>query len=340
MNLHESNGKRGLLPKGLLLALAVGVLGTPFRAAAELPDTATLLGDLGLSPAEIAQVEAGQLVRHTVRAASDRELTTAMAFQVSVPPGRLIESARESLLYQVNPDMIAWGTLEGPAKAADFAKLELKPEQVKAYLAAKPGGDLNLSQEEIATFEKLGADASAKVVTDAVRTALAARVEAYRTRGLDGIAPYARDGHDRSPAEEFRIATKAGKLMAKYAPEAHALLLSYPKGKPPGTEEVFRWSQIEAHGVPTISLDQLLLIPDGDAWILVKRQFYVSTGYNTEQSTAAFLPSKAGTVMVYATRTSTDQVTGFGGSAKRSIGSRLLASQLETMFEKARAKVQ
>ena len=32
-----------------------------------------------------------------------------------------------------------------------------------------------------------------------------------------------------------------------------------------------------------------------------------------------------------------DQIEGFGGSAKRSIGSKLLASQLEAMFERARA---
>jgi hypothetical protein len=33
-------------------------------------------------------------------------------------------------------------------------------------------------------------------------------------------------------------------------------------------------------------------------------------------------------------------VTGFGGSAKRSIGSKLLESQLEGIFGKARAKAQ
>ena len=81
----------------------------------------------------------------------------------------------------------------------------------------------------------------------------------------------------------------------------------------------------------------MLLVPDGDAWIVAQRQFYVSTGYNTEQAVAAFLPAASGTLVVYANRTSTDQVTGFGGSAKRSIGSRLLASQLEAIFERARA---
>lgn len=41
-----------------------------------------------------------------------------------------------------------------------------------------------------------------------------------------------------------------------------------------------------------------------------------------------------GTLVIYVNRTSTDQVTGFGGGTKRTIGSRVLASQLEDLFGK------
>ena len=77
-------------------------------------------------------------------------------------------------------------------------------------------------------------------------------------------------------------------------------------------------------------------MPDGDAWLISQRQFYVSRGYNIEQALAAFLPVKEGTLVVYTNRTSTDQVTGFGSSSKRAIGRRLMASQLKDLFEKVR----
>jgi hypothetical protein len=51
------------------------------------------------------------------------------------------------------------------------------------------------------------------------------------------------------------------------------------------------------------------------------------------------MPSQRDTIVAYAGRTSTDQVEGIGGGARRSLGSRVLASQLESMFEKARAQV-
>ena len=89
--------------------------------------------------------------------------------------------------------------------------------------------------------------------------------------------------------------------------------------------------------MPTLALTHSLYVPEGDAFVVAQRQFYVSGGYNCEQGLAALLPMKTGTLVVYSNRTSTDQVTGFGGGAKRSIGSKLLGSQLEELYQKVRS---
>jgi hypothetical protein len=326
-------------------ALAAALLGFGVaQSRAELPKTPELLADVGLKPDEIARIRAGDLVHRDVKAASERELVAGLAFQVAVSPSELVKNSRKDLLDRVDPSVIAFGLVPVPATLADFAKLTLAPDaqkRARAYASARPGEDLNLSSDEIAAFRALGSGAATAAVEAQVRKALLARVQAYRAKGLAGIAPYARaDGQLRSPAKELRTATEASKYLARYAPAAYQFLLSYPDGKPAGTEEVFNWTSFEGHGVPTLSLTQVMLVPDGDAWIVVQREFYVSTGYNVEQAVAGFLPTAGGTVVVYANRTSTDQVTGFGGGAKRSIGSRLLASQLETIFEKARAAVE
>jgi hypothetical protein len=322
----------------LLVLLAAG------PAAAELPEAGALLAELGLSPDEIARVKAGELVHHSVTPASERELTAGLAFQVDVPPAKLVADLKGGLVDHSNPDTIALGDVAGTGSAADFARLTLEPDRAKraqAYVSASPGGDLNLSAGEITDFQKLGGGASPDAVEGALRAALLARLQAYRAQGLAGIAPYARGGgKERSAAEELRTASSAMKALQKHVPAAYGLLLTYPQGKPPGTEERFRWSQFQAHGVPTIDLSHVLFIPEGDGWLVVQRQFYVSTGYNAEQAVAAFLPAQAGTVVVYGNRTSTDQITGFGGSAKRSLGSKLLASQLESLFERVRKAAQ
>lgn len=319
------------------LGLTLALVTFASRSAFALPDAATLLADLGYGPDEIAQVQAGQLVTGTIAPASPRELTVGFAFQVAASPAKLSQDLRAGLLGRVDPTVRKAGEIHGNGTLADFAALGLAPNaDARAAAYTSGSSDLNLSSQEIASFGALSGVAS---VEAQVRAALLARVQSYRAQGLAGIAPYVRGSGVRSVADELRIATQAAKPLRTYAPAAYQLLLDYPAGKPPGLEESFRWTQFDAHGTPTIALSQGLFMPDGDAFLAVQRQFYVSTGYNCEQAVAAFLPTSSGTIVLYANRTSTDQVTGFGGGMKRSIGSEVLESQLRKMFQKLRATV-
>jgi hypothetical protein len=320
-------------------ALALALLAAP--AAAQVPDAATLLADVGFTAEQIAEVEAGKFVQGKSQPSTERELAAAFAFQIAVPPRTLVEQLRTDLLDRTDPNTLAFAMMKSPPGADAFAKLSLQPDAQKraqAYVSARPGGDLNLSASEISRFAALGSGASVEAVEAAVRSALLARLEAYQARGLAGIEPYARSsGAPRAPAEELRAATQATKRLRELMPAAYAYLLETPAKKPPGTEETFRWSHQTAHGVPTISLTHGLFVPDGDAYVAAQRQFYVSSGYNCEQAIAALLPMKGGTLVLYTNRTSTDQVSGFGGGAKRSLGSKVLASQLEELFRKVQA---
>ncbi len=319
-------------------ALALVAFGA-LPATAQTPSAKELLADFEISSDEIARVENGEFVVHSVEPSSERELVAAFSFFVPTTPGDLASQTRPGLLEQVDADTLAYAVIPGTPSLGDFAKLTLQPDppkQAQAYVSAKPGGSLYLWNPEIATFNALGAGAAAPAVEQAVRNALLARLLAYRAQGLAGIAPYAfSDGKQRSPADELRSATQASKKLQKYFPAAYRMLLDYPSSKAPGTEGAFRWTHYLAHGVPTLALTHSLAVPEGDAWVIVQRQFYVSAGYNSEQAVGALLPVQGGTVVVYTNRTSTDQITGFGGSVKRSIGNKLLASQLEELFQKA-----
>jgi len=68
-----------------------------------------------------------------------------------------------------------------------------------------------------------------------------------------------------------------------------------------------------------------------------ERHYYVSAGYNMEQAIVGFLPSGDGTLVVYTSHTSTDQVLGFGASVKRALGCKVMAAELERLFETTRA---
>jgi hypothetical protein len=316
------------------------LVGSPGWAAP--PTVQDFLTLMELSSDDVARAKAGEIIEGTTKGTNDRELVATMAFLVpGVQPDDIVKRGKGGLLDKIDDQTIAFAILPEKPSVQDFAKLKLRPEDVKAFSNAEAGDDLNLSAAEIAALQKLDSKATAAQVEGVVDGLLLARLEAYKTKGLAGIAPYQRsDDEVRSAGADLESASKGSKGLQQVAPEAYKALLDYPSAVPTGTQQSFRWSYIDAHDEPTIVLTQNLYIPDGGVWIVVQRQFYVSKGYNCEQALAAFVPVKEGTAVFYVNRTSTDQVMGFGGGAKRSIGSKLLGSSLKALFMKASRAVE
>lgn len=71
----------------------------------------------------------------------------------------------------------------------------------------------------------------------------------------------------------------------------------------------------------------------------MERHFYISRSHNCLQGIGAALPVEYGAVVLYATRTSTDQVSGFGGSAKRTIGNKIMGGEINSICGFARAQI-
>ena len=323
------------------MALIVVVALAALPAAGSPPTLEDFLAVMKLSEKEVEQASAGKIVTGTGDASHVRELVATMAFVVrGARPDELVVRGEGGMLDDLDEQTIAFSMLPEDPTIESFASLKLRPGDIKQFSRAKAGDDLNLSTAEIDALQKLGKKPSAAQIEEVVRAALLARVRAYKEGGLVGIAPYQRSTSEfRSPAEDLKLASMASDGLQEIAPDAYKALLAYPDSVPEGTEEAYRWSYLEADDEPTIVLTHSLYIPEGDAWIVFQRQFYVSEGYNCEQAIAAFVPVVDGTAAFYINRTSTDQVSGFGGGAKRSIGSKLLASQLKALFSKVQSEV-
>ena len=319
-------------------------------ATAQVPTADQMLRELGFSAADKYQVLTGEFVSTSLKPTSDREIAVALAFLVQVPPHQLIEEARQGLLFSVDPDTIGFGRIHGDGSLDDFSGVTLQPDpeaRTRLYLDAAPGPLLNLSPKEIAAFRSLGGlrgkPTAPVAVREELRRTLLARHRAYRRAGIDGIADYARAGELATPAAgDLRRASEAAVLVEKYAPAFHAVLLGYPQATAPGFLERFDWTHYESHGAggartPLYVLTHRFSMPDGDAYVVGQRHYYVSRSFNVEQAIAAFLPATRGTLVVYVSRRSTDGITGFGGSSKRFIESRAMASQLKSLFGRARA---
>jgi len=308
--------------------------------AAGGPTIQELLPDLPFGESDRPAVVAGKVVSASVDESSERELGIAMALLLKAPIKTLAADIRDASKAQAtNPDIKAMGEITGDAGVDTFKALALAPDGAKEanrYLEAEAGEDFNLSAAEIAAFQGLAnAGASKTEVENQLRKNLSARYQGYRAKGLAGIAPYQREDGPFDPGADLRGATESSTVLKKHFADFYNVLLQYPNAEPQGLEESFHWQVYDLDGRPNLVLTHRLVLPVGDAYVAASRQFYVSRGYNVTQEVAALLPVQEGVLLLYVNRTSTDQVAGFGSSAKHSIGRGVMGKQIEAIMARA-----
>jgi hypothetical protein len=335
------------------LSMWVGlVLCSPVLETWALPTAIELLQELQVSDSDRQSIQEGKIITWSTTEGSDRELALGMAMLAKTKPENLVALFREAAAFKNVSAITAYGKIVGEGTVADFAGVKLAPngeKEARRYLEAEPGDDLNLDAKEIAAFRALksaskdGAVPIQKVET-LIREGLLARYQAYHSKGLAGIAPYARkNGHQTLASDELSIATKESKLVAKYLPAVYNVLLNYPAIKFKEAEELeeqFFWVNIEVFGRPTYALSHRLRFRIGEAFVVVDRHYYASHDYNSLQQGALALPTPNGIVVTYVSRVSTDQVAGFGSSAKHPVSRALMGPYLKDLLEALRAKTE
>ncbi len=316
----------------------VGILLFHSHPVCAQPSAAQVLSDMGWSASDQQRVLNGEFVTNDAAGTSDKDLALSIAFLVKTSPADLSEQIIAGNIIATDPQVQASGEFSSAGSLADLARLQVGTETLQTFLNARPGEALNLSAVEIAAFKALQG-AGPEAALPQLRKMLLDRFQAYKTSGLAGIAPYDRGSSTTDVADELRKASDALSVLHKYMPALQQALIDYPRAVVPGMRQTFRWVHYDIDGTTTLVLMHELTASDGAARAVVQRQYYVSNGYNAEQAVAGFLPVQGGTVVAYTNHTFTDQVAGFGGGVKRSIGRRMMASKLTQMFDTARGRV-
>ncbi len=316
------------------LLLATAVAGA--AAAVDAPIASDVLSRMGFGPRDLQRVLDGEFVRRDVKSDAKDDLAVALSFLVRVPPERFDHDlTQKAFVFKLDPNTLGGDAIAGHGSLADFSGLTLSAAERSFYAHTSAGDAINLSAAELAVLGSL--DGAGPDVDAAMKKILLARYRAYRAKGLAGIAPYDR-GHGKStdPAVSLRLDAESAQALTDFDPALTSYLLGYPRETLPGLTEKFYWLRYRAHGEPVLVLTHAFSVPIGRWSAFGQRQYYVSRGYNSEQAIALFLPVVEGTLVVYLNHTSTDQVLGFGGSAKRAIGERVMLGQLEELFGKLR----
>jgi hypothetical protein len=313
-----------------------------------------ILNEVGFDSDQVTQVRRGEVVSDVQESTADREVATRIAMLVRKPLSEIRAFVTSKPKQpQFDPTILQSGFIQtvcgrdskpddeenlSKKMEKEFSELDLGREEgeaIKLYLE-KPG-ELNLDEGEL---EQLKA-AKREDLANWIRSMLVQRVKSYQKEGLKGIRPYVRGkGKSFSVGDELRHETEVSKLIKREVPAFHRHLLNYPKDRPESAEieEGYSWVNYEVEGKPTyVLIHRIGAVADDGAYAFCERHFFVSRCHNCAQFIGGAFPAEDGTILVAVSRASTDKVTGFGGSMKKLVGSKMMQSKMSAVIEKYQA---
>ena len=290
--------------------------------ARNLPDYQELMQQLGMPQKDIASLHQGEIVFFNVSEGNEKELSVGAVVYLHAQPSKITNFIVTQGLASLDSDVTVEQSIPLQATLASFKGFNFRDgtDDANNFLIATPGSQFNLSTQEYQTIRDIS-QGQPDTAAQAYRKILLQRWQAYRKKGLKGIAAYDRGGGtEASPGVELRTATLENKLLAKYFPVLYNAWLNYPVTLPNGAKEVFFWRNRQVENRPTAILVHRILLSLDAGELILSRQFYVGHSYNSNQLTIVCLPYRDGSLVFYANRNFTDQVAGFGSSLKNAIG--------------------
>lgn len=311
-----------------LLAFLLATPGVAQAAAAAVFDAKTLFPAFGFDNAARRSAERGEIVGVEGPSSMETELTGAAAMRVSAPPAEIARRLRDGLVVLADRRIVAWAKIDTEVAGEPWTRAAFTGgdrAEVALLYSAEPGDTFNLSAAELAFLRtRLGGttpdDAAAvPLASAAYREILMGRHRAYRNRGQDGLADYARDAGNSSPAEELRQVGASGQVP----PPLRGLLRGlqgFPGALPAGIESRFFWKKSLVDDRPIFVLSQVLVEERPDAVLFALREYYPGHSYNVLQQLGAVVPVEDGSLILAVNSTVTDRVGGALGPVARVIG--------------------
>jgi len=331
--------------KLLVMALLTTLCFHPFTVNAEVVSLDEVFKLLPFSEEEKQKILQGEIVKTLPDESADDELAVGLAFMVKNTPEVISQTFLGGTTIDQSSAIDSHQLITSEADFKGLALTAAEQDEVDKFLNASPGDELNLHADEIAAFKALKAkglsDTDArKQVLSQFHAMLFKRYQAYKAGGTMAIAPYHReDGKQYKAGDYLQSVALDTSILEKLYPKFHKILLEYPKVKDPALKEHFFWMKMTVEGRPTFVLIHRMAIEENGAYLVAGKHYYASQGYNAEQEVGLLIPTEKGTLAALITRASSDAVAGFGSSAKRFIGKRLMADDMTDFFKAMQKKL-
>jgi hypothetical protein len=229
------------------LLLALSLIPAVFVHAVQ-PVPLEIFTSLGLTPQQIADIDAGRPVATILQWGAPSEVYVFGAVHVAGSPDTYLEAARDIGRLSRTPGYKGAGEIREDATAADLLALEFEPDDVKALRKCREEScDVQLPTSAIEQFRD-SVDWSRPDAADQAnalaRPELLRLLQAYRRGGNEALGEYRDKPNPARVAAQFQTMVDRASVLPDVLPELRRYLLDYPNATLPGAVSYFYWEKV------------------------------------------------------------------------------------------------
>ena len=219
--------------------------------------------DLGLTPQQIAAIDAGRPVVKMLAWGNPSEMYAFGAVHVKGSPETYLNATRDIQRLSRRPGYRGAGEIRDDATAADLGALTLEPEDVEALEDCREGScDVQLPTVAMRAFHDgvIWSQPDAAQKANAMfRPMVLQVVRAYRQGGNRTLGEYRDRQHPGRVGDQFETMIGRAAALPEMVPQLRRYLLQYPAAELEDADSYFYWEKIEFGLRPTIRVNHAVI---------------------------------------------------------------------------------
>jgi len=288
---------------------------------------------------DLADLQRGKTVKHSVDASAAGEMALAGAIRVHTPKQRFLDLARDIVAFKRGPDILAIGRFSNPPVAQDLASLTIDKEDFDPATCQPHDCGVRLPADVIA---RVPHESDPQALFKQV---LLDNVIAYVNGDAKGrVLQYDDDVKPIRPADEFEGLLRDSPAIGALVPALPDHLLHYPADPIDGDDDFLYWSKEKFGIAPFITVTQVTTVcPSSRTCVVATRDVYSSRYIDASLSLS--IATDAGEsgdafYLIFANRSRASALKGGFAGLRRALAARRARGSLENSLKQVKERLE
>ena len=302
---------------------------------------------LRFTTTELADLQAGKVVRHSLEAGVLGEVGVVGAVKINAPKVAFLARVRDIARFKSGPDVLQIGMFSRPPALDDLAKLtvDVNDFDVKACRVTDCG--VRLPAAVIQRFQREvdpnAPDAQLRAAT-LFKQVLLDDISAYVSGGAGRFEQYDDGSRPIRPLDEFDGVLKSSPSLAALVPGLPDHLKNYPSARLPAADDFLYWSKEKFSMSPFITVTHVTIVcPSVATCVMTTKDVYSSRYIDASLAIAIAtdaVEAPTAFYVVYANRSRANALKGRFSSLRRMIVERRARGSLEDNLGTLKAQLE